>query len=114
MKTGQDFEMVSGDSKNIYVEVKDAEGTPKDLSGMGLKWQLWRYPGYVAPSISKDENHGITLIDPVSGKFRIELEPQDTEKLEGLYLHEAGVVDREGNITTILAGNAVINKDLII
>jgi hypothetical protein len=105
----QNFEIFSGDTKIIVVDVVEGSGNPINLAGASLlEWVLKRAPGAKLPLIRKVIDSGITVTDASVGRFEIFLDAQDTEKLGGTYYHECDLIDALGNRSTIFYGYVVI------
>jgi len=100
----QNVEMYSGDSKTLNVTVT-LTGT---LVGSTIKWSAGM--DYV-PAVTKTTTAGISITGATT--FTVALLPEDTENLEGTYLHEAQVTDLSGNVSTVMTGKLKIIKDLI-
>lgn len=105
----QNFNMYSGDTKYINVLVTNEIGSPLDISGASIKWAGKRNIRSSTNDIFKSTSNGISLIDPIGGKFQIKLNPSDTQYLSGEFHHEAELIDVQGNVSTILLGNLTIN-----
>lgn len=99
-----DFTMYAGDTKNVEITVTDEEGLVIDLTDCELFWELSRIVGVQPPLLDKEIGSGLTVVTAAAGRFDVRLEPEDTESLEGVYYHEAKLVDDQGDVSTILSG----------
>lgn len=107
----QNFEIYSGDSKNIIIIVTDDNENIIDLSGSTIKWALKKTVNSIENNIYKDtSNGGIEITDALNGEFTVKLNPSDTEGLIGRFYHEAEVTDAIGSVSTILFGIATIKR----
>jgi len=107
-----DFEMFSGDSKNLVVTVKDKSEAAVDLTGASISWGLARSE-YASADITKSIGSGVTLTNTLNGEFEITLDPTDTSGLVGSFYHEAQLIEASGDVSTVLSGKVIITKDLI-
>lgn len=106
---------ISGDSKTLVVTVEE-ESDPdvlRDIAGTDITWVLAPRRG-AAPIVTKDNgaNGGVQITDPSNGVFTVDIDPDDTDSLEGLHYHEAQVVDN-GEVGTVLTGDFKITADSI-
>ena len=94
-----------GDSRIIRVTVKDEAGAIVNLSDMVIEWILAQSAGSVA-KITKTSapGCGITIADPTTGVFDVELSKLDTARLAGAYYHEAKITSPAGNRHTVVSG----------
>lgn len=111
VKTRQNFDMVSGDTKIVEIEVLDEAGDVVNITGATITWVLCRSRNNPTPLITKTTSAGITITQPLSGIFQVLLVPNDTANLSGIYLHEAEVVVG-GNTYTVTNGHGIIEGDL--
>lgn len=109
-KTAQDFEMWSGDHRNLTFIVTDSTGASKDLTDASVIWVLSENPTSASlVKRSTDSGCGIT----VSGcTFTVSLSPVHTSNLSGYYYHEAQVRDSASNVVTVAVGTARIRYDV--
>lgn len=109
----QDICMKAGDSRVISVTLNDVAKLPINLSGSEIDFQLARRVD--SPMlISKNLSSGIEIQNPEDGKFRITLNPEDTQDLGGrIYYYEVQVILGDGSVSTVLHGNFEISKTLI-
>lgn len=108
-----DFTMYAGDHKTLRISVLDGDGDAASLVGVtALRWQLAL--GYNRNIlISKSLGDGVTVTDAAGGIFTVDLVRADTEALKGNYVHEAEVVDADGDIATVIFGRATIKGTVI-
>ncbi len=114
--TPQDFEVVSGNDKELNVLVLDQDDLPIDLTGSTIVWAYsrkrsnkFRIQTYTSPT-------NITIILPQTGtnkgKLRIDMQAVDTEPLIDDYYHEARMV-AAGKTTTIMYGTMTVLGNII-
>lgn len=112
-----DFTMYQGDSKVLSVTVADEAGDAVPLEGLTIRWQASPVitGGFEPTATLKKDNGALGGIDTVTevGVFEVELDPDDTETISGLYYHEAELTDGAGNVSTVLTGRMTIKPVLI-
>lgn len=112
-----DFQMYQGDSKVLSVTVADEDGQVVPVDGMTIRWQasLVVTGGFEPTAALSKDNGAIGGVTTVTeeGVFEVEIEPEDTESLSGLYYHEAELTDGAGNVSTVLTGRMTIKPVLI-
>lgn len=110
----QNFRAVSGDNITVGVTVTDADGAAVDLTGATIRWSA-RKLGEAANAIEKSSGAGeVELTDPTAGEFEVELEPADTDDLEGVFQHESEITDVAGRVTTVAIGAMTLTEDVIL
>jgi len=108
-KTGQNFSIYQGDSKEVYVTVLDENENNLDITSCTINWVMYkRYPENVV--LTKTTASGIAITVPSSGIFRMDFSPSDTESLLGDYNHEGEITDTNLNISTIFVGTVNVYK----
>lgn len=110
LKTGQNFLVMSGNSKNIEVTIKDKEGNAVDLTGATVKW-LVHSSG--TQRVYKDTANGILITDAENGEILISLLSSDTSSLSGEYSHELKIIDSEGKASTVAIGKMNVTKSYL-
>jgi hypothetical protein len=107
----QNFEMFAGDTQTIIVNVDF------DLTGAReIKWVMKKSVSSLDKLIYKalsSQEIDITHSGPDpedENTFQIQLDPEDTINLKSMYYHEAEVTDNLGNVSTVMVGNAMINR----
>lgn len=105
-------ELFAGDDLALYVTVEGCDGNPKDIStATDIRYAVRANPSLNNPAlIFKKLGEGITVVDGVGGKFRIDLDGKDTEGMTGTYFHIARLTDELGRKSTILAGNLILRE----
>ncbi len=111
-KLKQDFEMYSGESKNIKITLTDEKSdTPLDVSNATITWVMKRSAKFPTNLIEKSTvNSEIEIVDAVNGVVKVKLISADTESLEGLYYHSAKIVDVLENTSVLLTGMVKVVK----
>ena len=100
-QTGQDFSMISGDTKILIVTIDE----PTNLAGVSLRWGLRKNKNTKESLFVKSLTDGISIEGET---ISVKLEPIDTESLTGDYYHEMELTDGLGNVSTIFTGKARI------
>lgn len=113
----QDFSMKSGDSKNIFITIKDSDGVVVDVTNFtAFTWSMsalepdGKFSSTV--TLSKSLGSGITVSDGLNGIIKVRLEEADTESLDGLYYHETEGVSATPDTGTTTTGTLTIDRDL--
>lgn len=113
--TAQNFEIYQGDDLALEVTVKNADGTPKDLTGATIRWALHTTNKAAVPKLSKAISTGIAVTDAAGGVFTVTIARADTAALKaGVYYHEAEITDAASKRATVLTGKATILQALIV
>lgn len=101
--------MFQGDSKELVITVTDDDGNFTDLSGATATWKLFRT--YTTPPLVQKStaDGGITISDPLSGQFTVNLVESDTNNIHGQYFHEARLEDLRGYVTIVTVGKVMIH-----
>lgn len=118
VKKDQDFEVVSGDSRNLNFTIYDQDAADddsvvKDISGFtAIAWKL--DTGSAVTTVTKSLSDGITVTDGPNGLLTVSLTPADTADIAGgTYKHELEGTDGSGNKTTLAIGRVSVITDLI-
>lgn len=98
----QDFEMYSGETKNIIITVTDAT----ELSNVVVSWTVSQSE-YSITNIFKKEGASVTVL---LNKITIKVDPVDTVALTGKYFHKCKIVDQLGNVSFVTTGEITIYK----
>jgi hypothetical protein len=108
-KINQNFDIMSGDSVAINVQVKNPAGVIIDLDFFTeIYWRV--YDRGVVIIEKKLSNAGIIIVDHALGIFLISMLSEDTENIEGCFRHEARCVDSSGNEISVLIGDMNVTK----
>jgi len=110
MRTGQDVDMIAGDTRNLNVIVYDENnGGNKNIANATIKWVLYDEALEVVV-LNKALASGITVTNGLLGQFTVALTPANTVSLTpGVYYHEVEITDETGNVSTVLTGHITIN-----
>ena len=106
-----------GNTYIIEVSLKDEAGNPISLASiLNLSYILCPSKADPTPLLSKTlTSTGVSLQSVLQGKIEIKLYSTETDDLdEGIYYHEAAIVDSEGNVTTILSDDVHICNKIIL
>jgi len=98
----------SGDTLRITFTVNNDDGNAKDLTGATVTWALAKKQGST-PLVTKTA----TLVTPASGVCRVDIAPADTADINGSLYHELQVEDAAGDVSTVIYGQFVVEKDSI-
>jgi len=107
-----DFEIYSGDSKNLLVTVTDENNNPVNITGaQSIVWALISGDKVILrKTLSSGE---ITIINGSGGIFKISIQAADTINLAGQYRHECRLVTADGASGLIFTGTVTVNKAYI-
>lgn len=117
----QDFEMHSGNDRDLVVTVTDAAGAVVDISAASaIRWSLSQLdesgtiplPKSETALLAKALGTGVAITNGPGGVFTVALPKADTEGLRGSYYHEAEIV-LSAKESTIMFGKLVIYRNLI-
>jgi hypothetical protein len=107
-ETNQNFAMFQGNSLTLGFDVEQ-DGEPVDLTGATIDWVAARRRDREIVL----EKEGDVDEDPTTGRFTVELDPEDTEDLLGRYWHEARLEDSAGEIFTVTTGLMTVNRSFV-
>lgn len=106
-----DFEIYSGDSKNLSVTVTDENNNPVNITGaQSIVWALISGDKVI---LRKTLSEGVMIINGPGGIFQISIAAADTAKLTGKYRHECRLVTADGMSGIIFTGTLTVNKAYI-
>lgn len=110
------FPMKAGDTKRIVMTITTPEGQPIDLTDATIRW--WASRGTVeqfsrSPILQKSLGAGIEDVALIDGQFVVNLDPADTQALNGSYYYEVEIRDEFGNVSTPISDTFTVTKDLI-
>jgi len=106
-----DFEIYSGDSKNLLVTVTDENNNPVNITGaQSIVWALISGDKVI---LRKTLSEGVMIINGPGGIFQISIAAADTAKLTGKYQHECRLVTADGMSGIIFTGTLTVNKAYI-
>lgn len=115
----QDFDMHSGDSRDLEITVVDENDAAVDVSAATMTWELSKLDSsgtLPAPRgaalVTKTVGSGITITDGPNGELTVALDPADTADLRGDHYHELQIVTG-GKTSTVLFGKVAVLKDLV-
>ena len=108
----RDFVFVRGSTFAVGSIVRQADGTPIDLTGATLTWRLGT-ENLRDTKFSLTDSDDIKVTDATNGAYTITVKPAKTADLTpGFSRHQGEVVESDGTITTFLEGWAEITRDL--
>jgi len=110
----QDFELVSGNDKNLNFTVLDQDDIAVDLSGATIAWSMSNSAKNKTPLVNLLSPADITITDAPNGKFTVAIKDTDTESFTGGdYYHEARVTSSGGSKTTVAYGTVHLLDNII-
>ncbi len=108
----QNFEMVSGDTKEIVVTVLDELDQVVPITGASIVFIL-SVNEFSAALVTKTTGAGIVISNGQGGEFTVTLDVADTEPLVGEHYFEAEVTDTGGKVSTVVLGVIDIRQNVI-
>ena len=108
----QNFEMVSGDTKDIVVTVFDELDQVVPIDGALITFIL-SVNEFSAALVTKTIGAGIVITNAAGGEFTVTLDVADTEPLVGEHYFEAEVTDTGGRVSTVVLGVIDIRQNVI-
>ncbi len=108
----QNFEMVSGDTKDIVVTVLDELDQVVPIDGADVVFILSENE-FSAALVTKTTGAGIVITNGPGGVFTVTLDSADTEDLIGEHYFEAEVTDVSNRVSTVAVGTIDIRKNVI-
>ena len=110
----QDFEVVSGNDKDLNFSTLDQNDVAVDLTGAIIIWALSRAASNKSRLITYTSPVQVTITDAANGKFTVSILDTDTETLKaGDYYHEVRVQSSGGLKTTVAIGTVKILDNII-
>lgn len=95
------FDMYSGDTVDIIVDLFNADGFPLDVTNITMWWGMM---GII--KTSPDE------ISSVGNRVTVHLSPEDTVDMSGPHKHQLRGVDPTGRVETFLYGVCRITESV--
>lgn len=95
--------MIAGDSETVTVAIADVDGDPFLLTtGDKIYFTVKR--------LSSDAENAVQIIVDsfTDGVATVEIEPDDTEELNGGYVYDIQLTDKNGKVITIIEPSAFI------
>jgi hypothetical protein len=106
----QNIKLYSGNSKQIVVTVKYANGQEINLHEFNIYWALKPNSSSSIITVSKSVDKGITVL--TANQFLIDIASHDTINLSGIYYQECFLTKGE-KTHTIFTGQVVVNKSTV-
>jgi len=105
----QNFKMWQQDHKKLKFTVEDTD----NLFGSTVTWKMAKEVEDDYLIKKRTPNSGDEEVEIDGNVFYVNLMPQDTKNRQGLYYHEAEIIDVEGRISTVAVGEMRIMPVLI-
>jgi len=115
----QNFSMNEGETRDLQITIFDLDADPtgntrKDLTNVqSITWNMCIGRNCIHnndPIITKTLGEGITLVDASQGEIAIAIDLVDTDEKQGVYWHQATVVDTNSKTSTVTTGRATIKS----
>lgn len=106
------FDMVSGDSKDIVVSVLDESDQVVPITGASAVFILSKTQ-FTAALVTKTTGSGIVITDGPGGVLTVSLLPADTEPLIGQHYFEIELTDTNSKVSTVAVGHINLAKNVI-
>ncbi len=106
------FDMVSGDSKDIIVSVLDELDQVVPITGASVVFILSNTE-FSPALVTKSSGSGIAITDGPGGVLTVSLAPADTEDLIGTKYFEIELTSASLQVSTIAVGRINIRKNVI-
>jgi hypothetical protein len=106
------FEMVSGDTKDIVVSVLDENDAVVPITGATAVFALSK-TDFSPILFTKTVGSGIVITDGPGGILTVTLVEADTESLIGQHYYEIELTDAAFKVSTIALGRITIRKNQI-
>ncbi len=112
--TPQDFELVSGNDKNLNFTLTDQDDVAVDLTGATIVWAMAHAAKNKSRLITYTSPTNLIITDAATGKFQVQVQDTDTENLKARdYYHEARVVSAAGQKRTVAIGTVTLLDNVI-
>lgn len=110
----QDFELVSGNDKDLLFTTLDENDNVVDLTGATIVWALSRAAKNKSRLVTYTSPTNLTITDAAAGLFTVKLQSADTEGLKADdYYHEVRLTSAAGRKTTLAIGTVKILDNVI-
>ena len=109
--TRRNLGLIIGQSRTFSGVLRDDNGDPVDLTPYTMTWKMGD-KDFLRSSVELTEGNGITKVDATRGKWRINLDRDDTiEEARGLYFHQGFA--RNGNENLLFTfGNVTLGSEI--
>src|SRR5262245_45845884 len=113
-KTNQDFHLYWGESKTIFVDLNNPDGSPLNPANTQMQWWLAKTWHSIDADddgvmIKKSLGDGLTI---VTNGVNIQLDAADTQLMPEIYYHELKLFLPGGGVSSAMVGTAVIHPAL--
>lgn len=111
MANVQHLDVYSGENRTLTLYARSPANVATSLSGKTIAWYVGRRPtepDVMGAIITKTGTVTVTA----SGVFTVSVTPDDTEGMEGDYMHMAKTTDGSGNIAVVCTGRFRIRPDV--
>lgn len=86
----------------------DVGNAPRNLTGATIHAQLRRNVNDTNPAQAFTNGSGITITDPLQGKFTWEIPANITATLSGTYVYDVLIIEAGGNRIRVLEGKLLV------
>lgn len=106
----QDFSAIAGDDVDLLVAILDKDDkSPRDVSA--FPDAVWELEGVEFAIVKQITTGGITRDS--NTELRIALNDTETEDLRGVYTHQLRLVNANGDLETVMLGQATFGAQVI-
>ena len=110
----QNFELVSGNDKDLNFVHKDQDGAIVDLTGATISWALAEHEKSKARIIFYTSPTNITITDAVAGEYTVSILAADSEPLTPRdYYHEVRITSAASKTHTAVIGTVTVLRNII-
>ena len=112
--TPQNFELVSGNDKDVRFTTLDQDDIAVDITGATIIWALARSAKNKSALFTYTSPTNIAITNGLAGKFTVSIQDTDTLTLKaGKYYHEARVTSAAGKKITVAYGEVDMLDNVI-
>lgn len=114
MSLQRDLEMFRGDSKVLEGQVTNpVDGEPIDLTGVSMWMTVKKNKTDIDPGLfQKTIGDGILISDALEGRFKVEIEPDDTDTLLGKFYWDLQMKNTLSQVFTLVDGTLKVVMDV--
>lgn len=110
----QNFEITSGNDKDLNFVHKDEDGNIVPLTGAIISWALAISVESKKRIIFYTSPVNVVIVDAAAGQYRVSILSADTEPLpDGEYYHEVRITSASGKVHTGAFGFVTVRRNII-